>query len=130
MEKLTAKQENLINGLLNGDSWEDAKEKHKLTWKQINQLREDSLFAEELKKKKRISLVETNNHGHIYITDGLKALHSLTKNSKNERVKLEAATRLVKLVHENIDIVTTLNTRNEIDEIKKQLNLDLEIENE
>lgn len=130
MEKLTAKQENLINELLNGESWETAKEKHKLTWKQINQLRENSLFAEELKKKQRIYFTETNNHGHIYITDGLKALHSLTKNSKNERIKLEAAKTLIRAVHENIDIITTLNTHNEIEDIKKQLSLPLELENE
>jgi hypothetical protein len=130
MERLTAKQETLINELLNGYSWESTKEKHKLTWKQINQLRENNLFVEELKKKQRILFTETNNHSHLYITDALKALQLLTKTSKNERIKLEAATRLIKAVHENIDIISTLNTRTEIDDIKKQLSLELELDNE
>jgi hypothetical protein len=130
MEKLTAKQENVINCLLNGDSWEATKEKNSLSWKQISQLRENKLFVDELKNKQKIFFIETNNHSHIYITDALKALHLLTKNSKNERVKLEAAKSLLKAVHENIDMITTLHTRYEIDDLKKQLSLDLDLDGE
>ena len=130
MEKLTAKQENLINELLNGDSWESIKEKHNLSWKQITQLRENTFFIEELRNKQKRLFIETNNHSHIYITDALKALHLLCKFSKNERIKLEAAKTLLKSVHENIDMVATLHTRYEIDDIKQQLSLDLDVKDE
>jgi hypothetical protein len=48
--------------------------------------------------------------------------------TKNERLRMEAARYLLRAVYENIDMMATLHTRNEIDEIKKQLNIELEID--
>ena len=130
MEKLTAKQEIFINSLLTELSWEDAREKNNLSLKQITQLKEDAFFMRELKKRQHNALIETKDSSHIYINASHRALYKVIKTSKNERNVLEAAKVLLKSVYENIDMIETLHTRNEIDEIKKQLSLPLELENE
>jgi hypothetical protein len=130
MEKLTARQENLINSFLNELSWEAVKEKDNLSWKQITQLKENAFFMAELKKRQHNALIETKDSSHIYIRESQKALYKVIKTSKDERNILDAAKVLLKSVYDNIDMIETLHTRYEINDIKKQLSLDLELDNE
>jgi hypothetical protein len=130
MEKLTAKQETFINSLLTELSWDDAREKNNLSLKQIAQFEENIIFVEELKKRQHKEIVRTKDNSHIYIRESQKALYKVIKTSKNERNIVESAKILLKSVYDNIDMIETLHTRYEIDDLKKQLSLDLDIDSD
>jgi ribonuclease D len=130
MNKPTDQREILINCFLDDVPLEKIMETYGLTLKQITQLKKNKLFSKELQEKIKTALLETQNRSHIYIRDGQKALYHLMNTTKNERLRMEAARYLLRAVYENIDMMATLHTRNEIDEIKKQLNIELEIDGE
>jgi hypothetical protein len=117
------KRAKLIDCFVNEVPLEEIIKTYGFTVRQINRLKKHKTFEQEIKERRRSALLATQDPAHIYIKKSQEALYTLMNTTKDERIKMDAARYLLKEVRDNIDMMSTLHTRNEIEQIKEELNI-------